>query len=257
MAPWGINSTNKSVPKWWKNLDITRVFATNRGWVFRHFKGPARYWDEILVKTEADTANAIGNSVCNYTYFTNTAASYVCGANCFVTLAFNKVITVAGAPTIAITGQFVNATATYSNTLSSNSTVGSNKLHFKFTVPAAAQLTYSGILGNTNFTVAETVTQGGVTATVLSQNSTTLTVGSVAGGYFAANSTTIVGTTSHANATISSKITDTLSVLGQSINLSGGTLTDSSGMAAVLSFTNANAYGVNGITSASANVVAQ
>ena len=57
MPLWGKTETDESKPKWLdrvnKNGLAEDCFATEQGWVLRHYKGAdkstSRYWDEVLV----------------------------------------------------------------------------------------------------------------------------------------------------------------------------------------------------------------
>ena len=57
MPLWGKTTSDESKPKWLdnvnKNSKAEDCFATESGWVLRHYKGSdkntARYWDEVLV----------------------------------------------------------------------------------------------------------------------------------------------------------------------------------------------------------------
>lgn len=135
MALWGVTTSDESKPKWLTQSEKTRTFATNEGWVLRHFKkgDESIYWDEVLVCV-AGLADTLGNTNITLIYFSNTAATYVQGhTNAFIEVVFNEKVKVTGSPTINVVGSTTNATATY------QSGSNTNKLKFKFTVPSATQ----------------------------------------------------------------------------------------------------------------------
>jgi hypothetical protein len=135
MPLWGVTTSDESKPKWLTQEQKARCFATQEGWVLRHYKSAdeSEYWDEVLVTT-AGLANTLANSNITLVYFSNAASAYVQGfTNAFVTVVFNEKVNVTGSPTLNVVGGTTNATATY------NAGTGTNKLKFKFTVPAQTQ----------------------------------------------------------------------------------------------------------------------
>lgn len=129
MPLWGATPSNTSKPKYLTEEEKANTYATKAGWVYKQPNGT----EEILVAI-GGLADALGAAQITSVFFANTAASYTPGnANAFVTVAYSENVNVTGSPTLVVTGSTTNATATYA---SGN---GSNKLQFKFTVPAGAQ----------------------------------------------------------------------------------------------------------------------
>lgn len=162
MPLWGSNTSDESKPKYLTAEEKQSTFATETGWVFRRDKGNGRYVDELLVAIGGLSA-ALANANITGVFFTNTAASYVqSNANAYVTVVFNEQVTIAnGTPTLAVTGSTSGAiTANYT------SGSGTNKLLFKFTVPAATQTL--SILGQTIAANNATFLDGNATAATVS-----------------------------------------------------------------------------------------
>ncbi len=128
MPLWGKSTTNEAKPRYLSAEDALNTRATTQGWVLKRPDGT----DELLVAIGGLSTSLAAADVTDV-FFANTAASYVQGnANSFITVGFNEAVVVTGSPTIAVAGA-TPATATYA------SGSGSNKLLFKFTVPAVAQ----------------------------------------------------------------------------------------------------------------------
>jgi len=134
-------------------------------------------------------------------------------------------VTVVNAPVVNVSVLTGNTLST--NVVASFSYANSNDLFFNFTVPQAESLTYTGLTGNSSFTVAELVKQsnGAVVGTVVTQNSTVVTLASITGGPFVVTSNTftqITGATSHAIANVAA---NGVAVLPQVLSIVGQTLT--------------------------------
>lgn len=129
MPLWGKSTANESKPKYLNAEDSLNTRATPSGWVLKRADGT----DEILVAI-GGLSTALAAPDITDVFFANTAASYTQGnVNAFVTVGFNEAVTVTGSPTLTVDGATTDATATYA------SGSGTNKLLFKFTVPAETQ----------------------------------------------------------------------------------------------------------------------
>ena len=145
MALWGNSSSDESKPKWTtdgnKTADKQNVFATEQGWVLRHYKGSdkntARYWDELLVAIgglagAGSTTEGLGAATITGVFFEQESLSQ--GDTGTVVVVFNELVTVANSPTVVVTGSSTGAvTATYARG------TGLNRLEFDFTVPSATE----------------------------------------------------------------------------------------------------------------------
>jgi len=145
MPLWGKTESDESKPKWLdrvnKNGLAEDCFATEQGWVLRHYKGTdkntARYWDELLVAigglaggTSATTL--LGEADVTAVFFEQEALEQ--GDTGTVVVIYNEQVDVTGNPTLAVTGSVTGAiTATFARG------TGSNRLEFDFTVPAQAE----------------------------------------------------------------------------------------------------------------------
>ena len=145
MPLWGKTESDESKPKWLdrvnKNGLAEDCFATEQGWVLRHYKGTdkntARYWDELLVAigglaggTSATTL--LGEADVTAVFFEQEALAQ--GDTGTVVVIYNEQVDVTGTVTLAVTGSVTGAiTATYARG------TGSNRLEFDFTVPSQAE----------------------------------------------------------------------------------------------------------------------
>lgn len=135
----------------------------------------------VMINTSNATTQIVGgtsNGTANVSNVVGLAAYTRGFANAFVTVAFNEKVDVVGVPTLNVVGGSANATASY------NSGSGTNKLVFKFTVPAQAQtLTLMGSAITTNSTV-NIVDSGNtsVNAAVIFANSVVFPVSRAASG---------------------------------------------------------------------------
>jgi len=145
MPLWGKTETDESKPKWLDNVNKVGLaedcFATEQGWVLRHYKGAdkntARYWDEVLVAIGGlaggtSATEALGEADVTAVFFEQEALAQ--GETGTVVVIYNEQVDVTGSPTLDVTGSVTGAiTATYARG------TGSNRLEFDFTVPAQAE----------------------------------------------------------------------------------------------------------------------
>ena len=145
MPLWGKTTSDESKPKYLDNVNKNGLaedcFATEEGWVLRHYKGSdkntARYWDEILVSIgglagAGSTTEGLGAATITGVFFEQESLAQ--GATGTVVVVFNELVTVANSPTVVVTGSSTGAvTATYARG------TGLNRLEFDFTVPSATE----------------------------------------------------------------------------------------------------------------------
>ena len=145
MPLWGKTETDESKPKWLDNVNKVGLaedcFATEQGWVLRHYKGAdkntARYWDEVLVAIGGlaggtSTTVALGEADITAVFFEQEALAQTDTGT--VVVIYNEQVDVTGSPTLDVTGSVTGAvTATYARG------TGSNRLEFDFTVPSATE----------------------------------------------------------------------------------------------------------------------
>jgi len=146
MPLWGKTETDESKPKWLdrvnKNGLAEDCFATEQGWVLRHYKGAdkntARYWDEVLVAIGGlaggtSTTALLGEADVTAVFFEQEALTQ--GDVGTVVVIYNEQVDVTAGATLAVTGSVTGAiTATYARG------TGSNRLEFDFTVPSQAEV---------------------------------------------------------------------------------------------------------------------
>ncbi len=150
MPLWGKTTSDESKPKWLdnvnKNSKAEDCFATESGWVLRHYKGTDKntavangdYWDELLVAIgglagAGSTTEGLGAATITGVFFEQESLAQ--GATGTVVVVFNELVTVTNSPTIVVTGAGgSNATATYARGS------GLNRLEFDFTVPSTTQV---------------------------------------------------------------------------------------------------------------------
>ena len=141
MPLWSATETGK--PNWcYANNpvgDSEDVFATEQGWVLRHYKNSAKteFYDEILVAGDFGNAGGLETVLANATvsavYFEE-AGTIVKNTAGVVIVNFNELVDIAGGnPTLQVrnTSDNQNITATYA------SGTGTNRLKFNFTAPNA------------------------------------------------------------------------------------------------------------------------
>jgi len=154
MPLWGKTETDESKPKWLDNVNKVGLaedcFATEQGWVLRHYKGAdkntARYWDEVLVAIGGlaggtSTTAALGEADITAVFFEQEALAQ--GDTGTVVVIYNEQVdvdTTGGTPTINVLGTVTGTVAA-----SYARGTGSNRLEFDFTVPSTAEdLSISG-----------------------------------------------------------------------------------------------------------------
>ena len=150
MPLWGKTTTDESKPKWLDNVNKNGLaedcFATEAGWVLRHYKGADKntavangdYWDEVLVAIGglaggASTTAGLGAATITGVFFEQESLAQ--GATGTVVVVYNELVDVAVSnPTLVVTGSVTGAvTATYARG------TGLNRLEFDFTVPSATE----------------------------------------------------------------------------------------------------------------------
>jgi|TARA_B100001057_G_C22787210_1_gene926082 hypothetical protein len=146
MPLWGKTTSDESKPKYLDNVNKNGLaedcFATEEGWVLRHYKGSdkntARFWDEILVSIGglaggASTTEGLGAANITGVFFEQESLAQ--GATGTVVVVYNELVDVAVSnPTLVVTGSTTGAvTATYARG------TGLNRLEFDFTVPSQTE----------------------------------------------------------------------------------------------------------------------
>jgi len=146
MPLWGKTTSDESKPKYLDNVNKNGLaedcFATEEGWVLRHYKGSdkntARYWDEVLVSIgglagAGSTTEGLGAATITGVFFEQESLAQ--GATGTVVVVYNELVDVAVSnPTLVVTGSVTGAvTATYARG------TGLNRLEFDFTVPSATE----------------------------------------------------------------------------------------------------------------------
>ena len=142
MSLWGAGEATK--PTWAADdspvVDKQAVFATESGWVLRHYKkaDQTEFWDEILVAGDFGNTGGLeavlGNATIDGVYFE--ATEIVAATTATVVVNYNEAVDVAtAAPTLIVRNQTDGAdiTAAYARG------TGSNRLEFDFTAPAASK----------------------------------------------------------------------------------------------------------------------
>ena len=143
MPLWGKTTSDESKPKYLDNVNKNGLaedcFATEEGWVLRHYKGSdkntARFWDEVLVSIgglAGGASTTAGLGAANITGVFFEQESLAQGATGTVVVVYNELVDVAVSnPTLVVTGSTTGAvTATYARG------TGLNRLEFDFTVPS-------------------------------------------------------------------------------------------------------------------------
>ena len=146
MPLWGKTTSGESKPKYLDNVNKNGLaedcFATEEGWVLRHYKGSdkntARFWDEVLVSIGglaggASTTEGLGAANITGVFFEQESLAQ--GATGTVVVVYNELVDVAVSnPTLVVTGSTTGAvTATYARG------TGLNRLEFDFTVPSQTE----------------------------------------------------------------------------------------------------------------------
>lgn len=112
MPLWGNSDNNESKPKWLvkgsKVIDPARVFATDKGWVYRWNKGNGRYFDELLVAIRGlggtGSADKLGNPTVTEVKWVTTSVTVGTGKSLTVQVGYNEAVTVSGTPTVSVGG---------------------------------------------------------------------------------------------------------------------------------------------------------
>ena len=142
MALWAATEATK--PTWCTDdspvADKQAVFATESGWVLRHYKktDKTEFWDEILVAGDFGNTGGLetvlGNATIDGVYFeSDTIAA---SSTATVVVNYNELVDVATSnPTLVVVNHTdtANITATYARG------TGTNRLEFDFTAPAASK----------------------------------------------------------------------------------------------------------------------
>ena len=145
MPLWGKTETDESKPKWLdrvnKNGLAEDCFATEQGWVLRHYKGAdkntSRYWDEVLVAIGGlaggtSATAALGEADITAVFFEQEELAQ--GDTGTVVVIYNEQVDVTGTPNLVVTGSQATGVATYARG------TGSNRLEFDFLVLPTAQV---------------------------------------------------------------------------------------------------------------------
>ena len=112
MPLWGNSDSNESKPKWLvkgsKVIDPARVFATEKGWVYRWNKGNGRYFDELLVAIRGlggtGSGDKVGNPTVTEVKWVTTSVTTGTGKTLHVQVDYNEAVTVSGTPTVSVGG---------------------------------------------------------------------------------------------------------------------------------------------------------
>jgi hypothetical protein len=150
MPLWGNSDSNESKPKWLqagsKVIDPARVFATNRGWVYRWDKGNGRYFDELLVAIRGlggtGSSDKLTNPTVTEVKWITTSVTVGTGKSLTVQVGYNEAVTVSGTPTVSVGG---NTLSYYS----AGSTPSIGLLQFRNTNSTVASGTTSLSFGGT------------------------------------------------------------------------------------------------------------
>ena len=147
MALYGVTDADESKPKWavrGSGVDPSNIFATNEGWVLRHYKNAAKtaFWDEILVAVDGLVGeggrgtDTLAEADITAVFFEETG--YEGGATGSVVVIYNEkvdVVTTGGTPTLQVrnTTDSANIAASYARG------TGTNRLEFDFTAAATGK----------------------------------------------------------------------------------------------------------------------
>tara|TARA_B100001250_G_scaffold51295_1_gene40074 strand:+ start:231 stop:803 length:573 start_codon:yes stop_codon:yes gene_type:complete len=142
MALYGVTDADEAKPKWAVQggaVDPSNIFATNQGWVLRHFKknDQTEYWDEILVAVDglvgagSRGTNTLGNADISAVFFEDT--TYAAAATGTVVVIYNEQVTVTAGATLVVTNTTDSASITATYARGTNT----NRIEFDFTAAAA------------------------------------------------------------------------------------------------------------------------
>lgn len=162
MPLWGNSDSNESKPKWLKAgnkvIDPARVFATNKGWVYRWDKGNGRYFDELIVAIRGLGGTGSSDKLVNPTVtevkWVTTSVTVGSGKSLTVQVGYNEGVTVSGTPVVFVGG----------NTLSyyaAGSTPAIGLLQFRNTNSTVASGTTSLSFGGTGTISGGTILEAG------------------------------------------------------------------------------------------------
>ena len=113
MPLWGKTTSDESKPKYLTrgaaSHDPQNCFATNQGWVLRHYKNAAKtkYWDEVLVSIDGlvgaggSGTDTIGAATITAVFYEET--SYAGGATGSVVVIYNERVDVTNGATLTVT----------------------------------------------------------------------------------------------------------------------------------------------------------
>lgn len=138
MSLWTANSTVFTKPKFESLEWLVNTYINSEG--IKWHNTASQGDDETLV-TSLGSPAILAGPTSTKAFFSGNVAAYVQGyTNAQVTISFNQPITVTGAPTLVVSGNNVNATATYvASSVTGSFANAPNKAHFKFTIPANTQ----------------------------------------------------------------------------------------------------------------------
>ena len=180
MTLWGVTDANEAKPKWAVQggaVDPSNIFATEQGWVLRHYKksDQTEYWDEVLVAVDGLVGaggrgtNTLGEADISAVFFEE--STYAAGATGTVVVIYNEKVTVTAGATLVVTNTTDSAsiTATYARGTTTN------RVEFDFTAAAADKVhtigaqTISGTIVDTTggatsdkaFVLGDTIGAGG------------------------------------------------------------------------------------------------
>jgi hypothetical protein len=133
MPLWNANSTVLTKPKYLSTEWQSNTYVCANGITWHN--GACGGSDEVLVAGLGSPAVVLAPGISRVYFAGNVAAYAKSFTNAIVTVVFNSPVTVTGSPTLNVTGNNVNAVATYAVTAG----LAKNKAHFQFTVPANTQ----------------------------------------------------------------------------------------------------------------------
>ena len=142
MPLWGKTTSDESKPKYLTrgaaSHDPQNCFATNQGWVLRHYKNAAKtkYWDEVLVSIDGlvgaggSGTDTIGAATITAVFYEET--SYAGGATGSVVVIYNERVDVTNGATLVVT----NTTDSADITATAAAQTNTNRVEFTFTAAA-------------------------------------------------------------------------------------------------------------------------
>ena len=180
MALYGVTDADEAKPKWAVQggaVDPSNIFATEQGWVLRHYKKAdlSEYWDEVLVAVDGLVGaggrgtNTLGEADITAVFFEET--TYAAGATGTVVVIYNERVNVTNGATLVVT----NTTDSASITATAAAQTSTNRVEFTFTAAAADKVhtigaqTISGTIVDTTggatsdkaFVLGDTIGAGG------------------------------------------------------------------------------------------------